>query len=461
MTKHPSVLIIDDDKAFREDMKVLLGTDFRVFTAVDREEAFQIINQEKIDLILLDLMLQSGESGIDILRALKEAAPIIPVIMATEYASVETAVEAMRLGAYDYVSKSPNLNELRALIEKAMAESALRREKRVLQEELAKRFGRLVGASPAMKEVFLLIEKVARTDATVLITGEHGTGKELVAREIHDRSSRSEKPFVIVNCASIVENLVESELFGHQRGAFTGAVATKLGKFELAEGGTIFLDEIAELPLHAQVRLLRVLQEHEIERVGGTKLIHVDVRVIAATNQNLPEKVKAGLFREDLFYRLNVFPIHLPPLRERTDDIPLLAQHFIERTAIRIGRPKLNITEDAIAFLQSQTWQGNVRELENTIERAAIQSDADTLTLSSFSFLSPHWAMDNDLLSKPYEEARDEVLQKFKREYILRRLNEAGWNITHAAEKMGLRRQSLQKMIKELGLIPPARSANH
>ncbi|MBM4162793.1 MAG: sigma-54-dependent Fis family transcriptional regulator, partial [Ignavibacteria bacterium] len=396
MDQRRTVLLLDDNKAFLEDFQSLMGESFNVLSTDSEAEAVEILGSKKVDVMLLDVMLGGGLSGMDVLQRVKETMPDCPVIVLTAHASVESAVEAMRLGAHHYMPKSPKIEELRTVIEKALAERELKRDYELLREEVERVSGRIVGESPVMRRVFEAIQRVSMTDVTVLITGESGTGKELVAREIHTASKRSQRVFVTVNCASLVKDLIESELFGHQKGSFTGASQTKLGKFELADGGTIFLDEIAELDVHLQVKLLRALQEKEIDRIGGASPIPVNVRVIAATNRDLITMTDRGEFRQDLFYRLNVYPIHMPPLREHKEDIPLLVEHFLRRFGKALGKPAVRVETLALDLLMQYDWPGNIRELENVLQRAIL--------------LSPSASIDPDHLPKEIVEAETPVV---------------------------------------------------
>lgn len=374
------ILVVDDESGMRDFLSIMLKKDgYDVSLAENGEEALRSVQKDIFDLVITDVKMP-GIDGIDVLKAVKEASPETVVIMITAYAATETAVEAMKLGAYDYITKPFKVDEIRLVIQKALEKSRLRRENILLRREIESRAGfeNFIGKSAAMQKVFSLIRQVADTKSTVLVTGESGTGKELVARAIHHNSPRKNSPFVAVNCAAIPETLLESELFGYMKGAFTGATSNRHGLFEAADGGTIFLDEISATTPALQIKLLRVLQEREIKRVGGTADIKIDVRVIAASNKDLLSEVEKGNFREDLYYRLNVIPIHLPPLRERREDIPLLVDFFLKRFSADRG-PK-TVSPGAMEILMSYRWPGNVRELENTIERLVILSPGDTIT---------------------------------------------------------------------------------
>jgi DNA-binding NtrC family response regulator len=370
------ILVIDDEQSIRELLKDFLETKgFEVSTAPDGESGLELLKEDKFDLFLLDLMMP-GISGLDVLREKESEKIDIPCIVITAHASVQTAVEAMKLGAYDYLPKPFVLEDVYITIKRALDVSKLQEENTRLKKQLQKRFGykKIIGKSIQIESVIKFIEKIADTDSTVLITGESGTGKELVSNTIHFNSSRAKKPFVPLNCAAIPKDILESELFGHEKGAFTGAVTTRIGRFELANQGTLFLDEIGELAPALQVKLLRVLQEREFERVGGIKTIKTDVRIIAATNRDLEKAVKDGDFREDLYYRLNVIPLHLPPLRKMKDDIPLLIDYFNATISKSKKMDSLSFSKEAMKYLTDYQWPGNVRELENLVERLIILS---------------------------------------------------------------------------------------
>src|SRR5687767_10817180 len=367
------VLVVDDERSMRELLSIVLRRDgYDVLLASDGKVAVETLKRERVDVLITDIRMPEM-SGVDVLREAKRIDPGIISIIMTAFASTDTAVDALRLGAADYVHKSPNaVNDLRLRVRKELERKRLQQENVLLKRQIGtpNKFANIVGSSSAMVAVFELIDTIAPTGSTVLITGESGTGKELVARAVHARSSRSDRPFVAVNCGALPDTLLESELFGHMRGAFTGAGTNSKGLPEVAEKGTIFLDEIGEMSPMTQVKLLRVLQERRFRRLGGTEEVEADIRVIAATNQNLESMVADGRFREDLFYRINVIPIHLPPLRERQEDIPLLAEHFLTKYATLMEKPVRSISRDAQSLLAAYAWPGNVRELENAIERA-------------------------------------------------------------------------------------------
>ena len=376
------ILVIDDDPGFSEVVQLLLaGEGYRTETAGTVREGMRAVHAVAVDLVITDLKLPDA-TGLDAIRSLRELDRELPIILMTSYSSVESAVEALRNGAVDYVIKPFNNDDFLHAVERALAERRIRRENALLKRSLRKAWAdrRMIGASPGMRRVAELVRKVAPSDANVLIWGESGTGKELVARNIHRASHRADGPFVAINCGAIPAELLESELFGHAKGAFTGATHATEGLIREAHGGTLFLDEIAELPLALQVKLLRVLQDREVRPVGGKQVVQVDVRFVAATNRDLKELMEKGHFREDLFYRLNVINIHVPPLRERGEDVRRLAEHFVEVYGRKLGKPIHGIGEDLGAFLTSYRWPGNVRELENLIERAMILAESDTLT---------------------------------------------------------------------------------
>jgi two-component system, NtrC family, response regulator AtoC len=378
------VLLIDDDAHNREALSLLLNkAGYQIGTAASGEEALAILAETPYAVIVTDLFLP-GVSGIDILKKVKSDYPYSNVILITGHGSAETAVEAMKEGAFDYITKPVAFDKLEILITKALEKSNLVAENLYLRQQLRGRFSfdNIIGHSPAMQQVFARLDKIVHTDSTILILGESGTGKELVARAIHFNGARRDKPFVAINCGAIPADLLESELFGHVRGAFTGAVSDKPGKFEQADGGTVFLDEIGTMPQHLQMKLLRVLQEQEVERVGGSKRTKLNVRVISATNAELEKEIKNGRFREDLYYRLNVIPIHLPPMRNRREDIPLLVRHFLQQTCSEMSRPLMSVSPEAMRALEEYDWPGNVREMQNIIERTIALSDNDRIEKS-------------------------------------------------------------------------------
>jgi DNA-binding NtrC family response regulator len=451
------ILVVEDERAIQLALSGLLRREGHdVECAGSGEEAAATLREHDYDLVITDLSLGRGPSGMDVLRDAKQLRPETVVVMITAHGSEKIAVEAMKNGAEDYVPKPFDNDEIRMVVSRALARTRLERENRLLLDQIQRQYGfeNVIGTGPAMQRVFETIQKVAETDLTVLVRGESGTGKELVAQALHNRSSRKNRPFVAVNCAAISAELVESELFGHEKGAFTGADARREGRFEAADGGTIFLDEIGDMAPETQAKVLRVLQERSFERVGGTRPIEVDVRVVAATHRNLEEEVKNSSFREDLYYRLKVVEVELPPLRERNQDIPALAQRFLEQVTERLGREKKLISEAALAHLARHAWPGNIRELQNVIEQASVlassaEIEVDDLNLGTAAPSAPGVAEPSDL---PFSDAKKRAVERFEREFLLRALRDNDGNISRAAESVGMVRQSLQQKIRELGL---------
>jgi DNA-binding NtrC family response regulator len=443
------LLIVDDEPSARSTLALLLRKrGHQVREADGLTATTKLLGEEIFDLVVTDLRMPDGD-GLEVLRAVKAHAPRTDVILLTAYAGWRSAKEAIRLGALDYFEKGEDPDELYHRIDKALAGHALRRENENLREQLRERYGLpgLIAHSPAMHSVLDLVERVAPTGATLLIRGESGTGKEVIAKAVHHASPRAARPFVAVNCGAVPEPLLESELFGFTRGAFTGAVASKLGLFEEAHGGTLLLDEIAEMPAALQVKLLRALQSGEIRRLGSTQATTIDVRVIAATNRDLATMIAGGSFREDLFYRLNVIEVVLPPLRERREDIPALAEHFIARAAGKLGRD-VRLSAEAVERLLRYPWPGNVRELENAIERAAILARGETVTPED---LPPHVAAGLNLGPSP-ALPRQTTLAEMERGHILTTLERFGRNASAAAEALGIGRTTLWRKLKEYGI---------
>jgi DNA-binding NtrC family response regulator len=445
------VLVVDDEAKMCEFLQLVLAQDgHQVVCASGGEQALEEIRSgDEIDVILTDLMMP-GTGGMEVLEEARRSLPDTPVIVITGYSTVQNAVEAMKAGAFDYLPKPFKVDEVRLVVKKALERREIALENRRLRRELQtirERSGDIIGASAKMQSVFKLVEKVARTDATILIRGESGTGKDLIAREIHRQSLRATKPFVSINCAALPEALLESELFGHARGAFTGAVSTKRGLFEEAEGGTVFLDEIGDVSLGLQAKLLRFLQSKEFIRVGETSVRRVDVRVIVATNKDLEEAIEQGEFRRDLYYRLNVITVHLPPLRERREDIPLLAKHFARKYAASLLKGPITFSAEAMAALTAYDWPGNVRELENAVERAVVLAEGNELTLGDFPEDISKRAAD-----APAGAKFDELVAAYKRELIARALEKAGGVQARAAEDLGVKRTTLNEMMKRLGM---------
>ena len=454
--KPKTVLIIDADEGMRDTLSAILKRGYRVLRASSGELALPILNREDVDLVLLDVRLP-GISGFEVLRIVRENYSLIEVIMISEIDEVEIAVQAMKRGAYHYVTKGVDGDQLQSLLRNAAEHQDLNRQVLTLSAQIAEQPNRefVVGSSKVGRDIVDLVHKIARLPATVLILGESGTGKELLARFIHREAGDPEAPFIAVNLAAIPRELAESTLFGHERGAFTGAHRQQLGKFELAANGTLFLDEIGDLRLDLQAKLLRAIQEGEIERVGGTKPIKTTFRLIAATNVDLDKAVKDGRFREDLYYRINVIPITLPPLRGRTDDLPQLAGCFLARYNARFGKRILGITDSTMAMLQRYWWPGNIRELENLIERLVAVSDKAYISEEDlplefhFAQLEPEGAHTANL----FEDATN----AFERNYILRALEKCGWNVTGTAEHLGIPLSTLKYKMDKLDVRQIAR----
>ncbi len=454
----PRILIVEDEAAIRLALSGLLKREgYIVEQAGDGALALRRLADERFDFVLTDLALGPGPSGMDVLAKAKELHPETPVVMITAHGNEKIAVEAMKHGADDYVPKPFDNDEIRLVVKRCIERTALARENRWLRDRVEREFGmgQLIGSGPAMRRVFETVRKVAATDLTVLIRGDSGTGKELVAEALHQHSARSEKAFVAVNCAAISRELVESELFGHEKGAFTGADARRAGRFESADGGTIFLDEIGDMAPETQAKVLRVLQERSFERVGGTRALQVDVRVVAATHRDLEAEVKAGRFREDLYYRLKVVEIALPALRERPEDLPALATRFLEQVATRLGRPAKALAGDAVAALARHAWPGNVRELRNVLEQAAVLAAGDAIEASDLRLPAREadlGASSDAVASGSFSDAKRGAAFAFERSYLLRALRENDGNISRTADAIGMVRQSLQQKIRELGL---------
>ncbi len=448
----PTILVVDDDHGLRESFRLILEDEFEVLDVPDGQQALDIVRSCQVDLVLLDIRLP-GMDGLEVLERIKGMDEQLDVILVTAVKTVRTAVSAMKLGALDYLTKPFDEDEVLALIRRALEKRALEREVAFLRSELARREDtyEMVGQSPEMRKLAALVGQVARTTATVLIMGESGTGKELLARAIHRQGPRRDRPFVAVNPAAIADTLMESELFGHERGAFTGAYQRKLGRFELAQGGTLFLDEIGSLKPEMQAKLLRVLQEREMERVGGTHTVKLDVRIIAATNADLRQAVAAQTFREDLFYRLNVVRVSMPPLRARRDDIGVLADHFIRRYRQQFGKPVSGLAPEALAALSDYSWPGNVRELQNVIERCVALADGPIIRLSDLplEFMIPDArASANAAGALDLEEAHDH----FEQQIVRRVLDRVDWNQSEAARLLGMHRNTLKVKMARWGL---------
>ncbi|NOY05046.1 MAG: sigma-54-dependent Fis family transcriptional regulator [Chlorobi bacterium] len=441
-----SILVVDDERAVRDSLYGWFTEDgYEVDTAVDAQEALTKLQQRSFDLALLDIKLP-GMDGMELQQRIREVDPELPVIMITAYASIETAVKALKSGAFDYVTKPFDPDNLSRLVRNAIRQKQLARENVRLRAKISDLTAgdQLIGESEAMQKVRELIKTVAATDSTVVIHGESGTGKELVARAIHHHSDRRYFPIVDVNCGALAESILESELFGHEKGAFTGAHQTRKGKLEIADGGTLFLDEIASISMKMQVELLRVLETKQFSRVGGNKIITSDFRVICATNRNLEAAVAEGTFREDLYYRINVFSIYLPPLRERRSDIPLLADHFLKTYALAMNKPIREISPEALDILVRYEWPGNVRELENAIERAMVVGTPPAIRPEDLP-MSLERSISND----------SDALAEVEKRHIAHVLDKYGWNISHAAQALKIDRVTLYNKIKRYGLQRP------
>jgi nitrogen regulation protein NR(I) len=459
------VLIVDDELNIRRVLAAMLKRDgYEVTAAADGEQALAVMARTPVQVVVTDLVMPRLD-GLSLLRRVAADYPDVPVIVITAHGTVDSAVAALKAGAFDYITKPFAQDELKKVIAKAARANEIERQN-VHGPSAEGEKPPLVGQSPAMRQVYEVVGKVADSPSTVLVTGESGTGKELVAQALHRGSSRRDKPLIKVNCAAIPKDLVESELFGYEKGAFTGAVGSKPGRFELADGGTLFLDEIGEIPLEMQVKLLRALQESEFERVGGIKTIRVDVRLITATNRDLKALIAAGRFREDLFYRLNVVPIALPPLRDRKEDVPLLVQHFIEKYDRRLGKKVERVDEEAMQLLMRYPWPGNIRELENLVERSVLFADGPVISAAQLpdslrekapgppvpiAAVGPLGA-----IAAPSGASMKEIVRQaqaeLERELITRALEETGGNVTRAAKRLQISRKSLQIKMKELGL---------
>ena len=446
-----TVLIVDDDEGMRDTLNAILRRDYRILRVATGEAALAILNREDVDLLLLDVRLP-GIGGLDVLRIVKENYSLVEVIMISAIVEIETAVQAMKLGAYHYSTKDFEYEAIRSLVHNASERQDLNRQVITLTAQVSDQGDRefIVGPSKLTRDIVDLVHKVAKLSATVLILGESGTGKELLARLIHRESGNADAPFIAVNLAAIPRELVESTLFGHERGSFTGAVKQQLGKFELAAGGTLFLDEIGDLPLELQAKLLRAIQEGEIERVRGAKPLKTDFRLIAATNADLEKAVKEGRFREDLFYRINVIPIKLPPLRDRIEDLPELARFFLTRYKARFRKGIQGISDSALKILSFYWWPGNIRELENLIERLVAVSDKEWITDEDLPF-ELHFAQLDSVPSRG-ESLFQEATNTFERNFILRALEKSGWNVTATARYLGIPLSTLKFKMDRLDI---------
>ncbi len=458
MKNKSTILVVDDDDAHRIMLRTLIGGwGYEVSQADDGGAAIDQVKEQAYDLVLMDVRMVQV-SGLEALAQIKLYNPAIPVIIMTAYSSVDTAVKALKQGAHDYLTKPLDFDKLKITLERAMEHTRLKEENRLLKQSLGKHFDRqnIIGQSPTMINLLETVAQVAPSEATVLIAGESGTGKELIAGAIHYNSSRKDGPFVKLNCAAITETLLESELFGHEKGAFTGADRRKEGRFYQAHSGSLFLDEVSEMSLTMQVKLLRVLQEREITRVGGEKSIQVDVRVIAATNKNLLDLIGKGKFREDLYYRLNVVDMEIPPLRNRREDIPLLAQHFLKRFAAKNHKELRGFTPFVMDHLIKYNWPGNVRELMNAVERAVVLSRSEYLSENDFPIISSADTNNNEVESDTtkVDISGKRPLEEVEKATILKTLQAAGGNKSEAARRLGITRKTLHKKLKSYGVMP-------
>ncbi len=458
----PRILAVDDEMIVCESCKRILEEEgYEVETALSGKEAFEKMKGHPFDIVITDLKMP-GIDGMEVLRTFRKEYPDSIIIMITGFSTVETAVEAMKLGAFDYIPKPFTPDEVSIVVKKAIEKKSLMLENIYLRQELQEKYGfhNIVGKSKKMQEIYRVIAKVATTDSTVLIYGQSGTGKELIARAIHFNSPRREKQFVPVDCAVLSENLLESELFGHVRGSFTGAVTTKPGLFEVADGGTVFLDEVGNISLSIQAKLLRVLQEREFTPVGGTKVKKVDIRLIAATNKDLEKMIKEEVFREDLYYRLNIVPISLPTLKERQEDIPLLAVHFLKKYAEEMGKAIKGFTPEAMEKLMRYPWPGNVRELENVIERTVVMIDDEMVRVEHLilpghqekEILENQIPMTSEELKEIKKQVREKAVEEIERAFVLSALERHQWNVTRTAEEVGMLRPNFQALMRKYNL---------
>ena len=455
MAMAKTILIIDDEASIRESLSGILGDEgFQARSAEDGQQGLALLEDEQVDLVLLDIWMP-GLDGLEVLKRIKESQVELPVIMISGHGTIETAVQATKMGAYDFIEKPPSYDKIILSINNALDLARLKKENLILRQQ-SQRASQLTGKSPAMVELRQLVERVAPTEAWVLIRGEHGTGKELVAQSIHRLSKNAAKPMIELNCAAIPEELIESELFGHEKGSFTGATASRRGKFDLADGSTLFLDEIGDMSLKTQAKVLRILQEQKFERVGGSKTIQVEVRVLAATNKDLEQEIENGTFRADLYYRLNVVPIQVPPLRERREDIPLLVADFVADNAKK-GLGKKAFSPGALQVMMQHGWPGNVRELRNFVERVMIMCPAatvDEVKVGQLLGIAPADAaslasgLETDYNSLSYKEAK----KIFERDFLKARLADNDGNISQTAEQIGLERSHLHRKMKSLSL---------
>jgi len=460
---NPRILVVDDEMIVCESCKrILEEEEYEVDTALSGKEALEKMKENPYDIVITDLKMPEID-GMEVLRTFRKEYPDAIIIMITGFSTVETAVEAMKLGAFDYIPKPFTPDEVSIIVKKAIEKKSLLLENIYLRQELQEKYGfhNIVGKSKKMQEIYRVVAKVAGTDSTVLIYGQSGTGKELIARAIHFNSPRRERQFVPVDCAVLSENLLESELFGHVRGSFTGAVTTKPGLFEVADGGTVFLDEVGNISLAIQAKLLRVLQEREFTPVGGTKAKKVDIRLIAATNKDLEKMIREETFREDLYYRLNIVPIYLPSLKERQEDIPLLAVHFLKKYAEEMGKTIKGFTPEAMEKLMKYPWPGNVRELENVIERTVVMIDEEMVRVDHLILpgqkekevlIEKHIPMTSEELKDIKKQLREKAVEEVERAFLLSALERHDWNVTRAAEEVGMLRPNFQALMRKYNL---------
>ena len=455
------ILVVDDEEIVIKSCLRILGGDYQVETAQDGQEALRKIEENSYEVIILDIMMPNID-GLEVLRRVKEGHPDVDVIMITGLSQIDTAVQAMKLGAFDYISKPFDPDEIKLVVQRAIERRQLLRENLDLKSEVRSkyRFENIIGSSPQMQAVYRLIAQCAPTNSTVLLTGESGTGKEVIARAIHYNSLRKDKPFVPVDCNSLSENLFESELFGHVKGAFTGAVTNKKGMFEVAGSGTLFLDEIGNFSMAIQSKLLRVLQEREFRAVGDTRTQTANFRLITATNKDLKAMVAAGNFRDDLYYRINIFPIHVPALRERKDDIPALAYHFLKVFSAELDKKITDISEGAMSALVNYGWPGNVRELENTMHRAAILTGDNVIRQAHLVNIIGQSQEQADLtvprtgdeLKRIKKAAREKSVERIEKQFVIEALKRNGWNVTKSAEDTGMQRPNFQALMKKYNI---------
>jgi len=457
MNNQINILLVDDEEPIRDALLLLLkNADYRISGCGSGKEALQLLESEPFDIVITDLFLPDI-TGIDILKKAKKLYSAIEVILITGHASAETAVKAMKEGAFDYITKPLNVEELRVIIAKAIEKQQILSENISLKKQLRDKyeFSNIIGSSPAMQKVFSRLAKVIKTDSTVLILGDSGTGKEIIAKAIHSNGPRRDNPFIAVHCGAIPENLLESELFGHTKGSFTGAIRDKIGKFEASNHGTIFLDEIATLPMHLQIKLLRVLQEQEVERIGSNKPIKLNVRIISATNVKLEEEVKKGTFRDDLYYRLNVIPVTLPPLRERVEDILPLVRHFLAKYCKEMGRQPMSISREALMALEMYNWPGNVRELENAVERTVALTEGDQITLADLpSNITRNYNEQEEFTTRVTSRGVDlvKVLAEIEQKMISDALSLSDGVKARAATLLNINRTTLVEKMRRLGM---------